>query len=49
MTEGLASLGVDAEVVESLTLSQLGQIENVMSSSDSPDVKKQRVDRIIAE
>jgi hypothetical protein len=49
VTEGLASLGVDAEVVESLTLSQLGQIENVMSSSDSPDVKKQRVDRIIAE
>ena len=44
----LASLGIDAEAVESLTLSQLGQIENVMASSDSPEVKKERVDRILA-
>jgi hypothetical protein len=46
---GLASLGIDAEVVETLTLSQLGQIENVMASSSSPDEKKAQVDRIIAE
>ena len=31
----LASLGIDAEAVDMLTLSQLGQIENVMAGSDT--------------
>jgi hypothetical protein len=43
----LADLGVDAEVVETLTLSQLGQIENVMSSSDSDETKRMQIDRIV--
>jgi hypothetical protein len=43
----LAALGVDAEVVETLTVSQLGQIENVMSSSDSDEQKKMRIEQIV--
>ena len=43
----LASLGIDAESVDMLTLSQLGQIENVMAGSDTNDVKKMRVEEII--
>lgn len=45
----LAALGLDAEVVETLTISQLGQIENVMSSSDTDDQKRERVQMIVAE
>jgi hypothetical protein len=43
----LAQLGVDASMVDSLTLSQLAQIENVMSGNDPDDVKKLRVEEII--
>jgi hypothetical protein len=45
----LAALGIDAEVVGTLTLSQLGQIENVMASAEGPEEKKARVERILAE
>jgi hypothetical protein len=48
-TAELAALGVDAEVVETLTVSQLGQIENVMSSSDSDQQKKMRIEQIVNE
>ena len=43
----LAQIGVDASQVDSLTLSQLAQIENVMSGDDPDDVKKLRVEEII--
>lgn len=43
----LAQIGIDASQVDSLTLSQLAQIENVMSGQDSDDVKKMRVEEII--
>lgn len=45
----LATLGIDAEIVETLTLSQLGQIENVMATSESPEAKKAQVERIVAD
>jgi hypothetical protein len=45
----LASLGIDAEGVGMLTIAQLGQIENVMASSDSRETKRARVERIMAE
>jgi hypothetical protein len=45
----LADLGVDAEVVATLTISQLGQIENVMSSSDSDETKRMRIQQIVGE
>lgn len=45
----LAALGVDAEVVETLTLSQLGQIENVMASSDTDDAKRMQIEKIVSE
>ncbi len=44
----LASLGVDADGVEMLTLSQLGQIENVMGSSDTDENKRGQIERIMA-
>lgn len=43
----MASLGIDTEMVDTLTLSQLAQIENVLAGSDSQDVKKMRVEEII--
>jgi hypothetical protein len=43
----LAQLGIDASAVDMLTLSQLAQIENVMSGSDTQDVKKLRVEEIV--
>jgi hypothetical protein len=43
----LAQIGVDASGVDMLTLSQLAQIENVMSGNDTDDVKKLRVEEII--
>jgi hypothetical protein len=43
----LAALGVDAEVIETLTLSQLGQIENVMNSSESDETKRSQIDLIV--
>ena len=46
---GLASLGIDAEGVEALSLEQLAQIENVINSSDSNDSKRGRIDQIMAE
>jgi hypothetical protein len=45
----LARLGVDADMVDSLTLSQLGQIENVMNSNEPDDQKKDRINTIIAQ
>lgn len=45
-TSDLAQLGIQADV-DTLTLSQLGQIQNVVASNDSTDVKKQRVEGII--
>ena len=43
----LAQLGIDAGGVDSLTLGQLAQIENVMAGGDTNDVKKMRVEEII--
>lgn len=43
----MAMLGIDTEVVDSLTMSQLAQIENALSGQDSTDVKKARVEEII--
>lgn len=43
----MAALGIDTEPVDMLTLSQLAQIENVMSSADSDSTKKMRVEEII--
>lgn len=45
----LAAIGVDAERVETLTVSQLGQIENVMASAATDDEKRAQVEKIIAE
>ena len=45
----LAAIGVDAERVETLTISQLGQIENVMSSSASDADKRAQVEKIMDE
>ncbi len=45
----LAAIGVDAERVETLTISQLGQIENVMASAGSDADKRAQVEKIIAE
>jgi hypothetical protein len=45
----LAAIGVDAEMVEMLTISQLGQIENVMNSSVSDSDKRAQVEKILAE
>ena len=45
----LAAIGVDTETVETLTISQLGQIENVMSSSATDESKKAQVEKIIAD
>ena len=42
----MPQLGIEADV-DTLTLSQLGQIENVIASGDATDVKKQRVEEII--
>jgi len=43
----LARIGVDASGIDSLTLAQLTQIENVMSGEDADDIKKMRVEEII--
>jgi hypothetical protein len=43
----LAALGVDASGVDTLTLQQLAQIENVTSSSTSNTVKKGRIAEIM--
>ena len=43
----LSQLGMNAEGVDMLTLSQLGQIENVMAGQDTTDVKKKRVGEIV--
>lgn len=45
----LAAIGVDAEAVETLTISQLAQIENVMGSSATEGDKRAQVEKIIAE
>ena len=49
VAEGLASLGIDAEGVEALSLEQLAQIENVMASSDADETKRARIGQIMAE
>ena len=43
----LARMGIDASGVDSLTLSQLAQIENVMAGGETSDVKKMRVEEIV--
>jgi hypothetical protein len=43
----LAKIGVDAEAVDTLTLSQIAQIENVMSSSETDAAKRDQVNSII--
>jgi hypothetical protein len=45
----LAALGIDAEMVETLTVTQLGQIENVMASSDTDESKKAQIQTIVGE
>jgi hypothetical protein len=45
----LASIGVDAEAVETLTISQLAAIENIMSSGATDDSKRAQVQKIISE
>jgi hypothetical protein len=45
----LAAIGVDTERVDTLTISQLGQIENVMSSDATDDAKRAQVEKILAE
>lgn len=45
----LASLGIDAEQVDTLTISQLAQIENVMGSSATDDSKRAQIEKIVAE
>jgi hypothetical protein len=45
----LAALGVDAEAVETLTVSQLAQIENIMSSDMTDDEKRAQVQKIVGE
>jgi len=45
----LAAIGVDSERVDTLTISQLGQIENVMSSSANDADKRAQVEKIIAD
>ena len=44
----LAAIGIDTERVETLTISQLGQIENVMSSTASDESKRAQVEKILA-
>lgn len=45
----LASIGVDTENVDMLTVSQLGQIENVFASTDTDDIKRARIEEIMAQ
>ena len=45
----LAKLGIDADGVESLSLSQLGQIENVAASGVSDQDKKAQIETIIGQ
>lgn len=45
----MAKIGVDTEALESLTLAQIAQIENVMSASGTDAEKQAQVERIIAE
>ncbi|MFO1209791.1 MAG: hypothetical protein U1E40_11285 [Amaricoccus sp.] len=45
----LAKLGVDAQQVDALTLSQIAQIENVMGSSASDDSKRAQVNSIVSQ
>lgn len=45
----LARLGIDTEGVEMLTLSQLGQIENVVGSSVPDDQKKAQITTIMSQ
>ena len=43
----LAKLGVDADGVDSLTLGQLGQIENIVGSSATDDEKRAQIGLIM--
>ncbi len=45
----LASIGVDTEQVQMLTISQLGQIENIMSSNETDASKRAQVEKILAD
>jgi hypothetical protein len=45
----MARIGVDTEVLDSLTLAQIARIENVMSSAGTDAEKKAQVETIIAD
>ena len=45
----LAALGIDAEDLDTLTLSQLAQIENVMGSADPDAQKRDQINSILAQ
>jgi hypothetical protein len=45
----MARLGIDTEGLDSLTLAQIAQIENVMSSAGTDEEKRAQVGRIMAE
>jgi hypothetical protein len=44
----MAKLGITSDV-ESLSLSQLAQIENVVNSTDADDIKRQQIEELIAQ
>jgi hypothetical protein len=44
---GMAALGMDTEVIDTLRLSQLAEIENVLSGSEADDVKRMRIEEIV--
>jgi len=45
----MAALGVDTSAVGALNVEQLGRIENIASSSDDDLIKKERIERVLAE
>ena len=45
----LAALGIDTEDLDTLTLSQLAQIENVMGSADPDAQKRDQINSILAQ
>ena len=45
----MAALGVDTSAVGVLSVEQLGQIENITSSTDDDVLKKQRIEQVLAD
>lgn len=45
----MVQLGFDTESIDALSLGELAQIENVVSSSEAEDVKRQRIEQILAQ